>query len=96
MSVATIENLSLIHIYSKGQNFITHFFRKEYLNTNRKGNSALHDFAVGLRLQLEYLLSSERLSDLVSGSSTVELDHLLEKGGLLLICLLYTSIERPG
>ena len=76
-----VENLE----YSKGQNFITHFFRKEYLNTNRKGNSALHDFAVGLRLQLEYLLSSERLSDLVSGSSTVELDHLLEKGGLLLI-----------
>ncbi|WP_157049096.1 type IV secretory system conjugative DNA transfer family protein [Syntrophomonas palmitatica] len=73
-----------------GEDVITEYFKKEAFGRNR---DKLHQFAMGLRLQISDLLTNETIRNVLVGKSDISLDHVMSEGGVLLF---NTSLGKMG
>lgn len=73
-----------------GEDVITEYFKKEAFGRNR---DKLHQFAMGLRLQISDLLTNQTIRNVLVGRSDISLDHVMSEGGVLLF---NTSLGKMG
>lgn len=83
---------SLVDDYEEqyGEDVITEYFKKEAFGRNR---DKLHQFAMGLRLQISDLLTNQTIHNVLVGRSDISLDHVMSEGGVLLF---NTSLGKMG
>ncbi len=83
---------SLVDDYEEqfGEDVITEYFKKEAFGRNK---DKLHQFAMGLRLQISDLLTNQTIQNVLVGRSDISLDHVMSDGGVLLF---NTSLGKMG
>jgi hypothetical protein len=83
---------SLVDDYEEqfGEDVITEYFKKEAFGRNK---DKLHQFAMGLRLQISDLLTNQTIQNVLVGRSDISLDHVMPDGGVLLF---NTSLGKMG
>lgn len=65
-----------------GEDILTTYFEKEAFGRNKE---KLHQFAMGLRLQISDLLTNDAIRQVLVAESDVNLDFHMENGGVLLV-----------
>lgn len=73
-----------------GEDVITTYFKKEAFGRNK---DKLHQFAMGLRMQISDLLTNENIYNVLVGRSEINLDRHMEEGGVLLF---NTALGKMG
>lgn len=73
-----------------GEDVLTEYFKKEAFGRNR---DKLHQFAMGLRLQISDLLTNSTIQNVLVGRSDISLDRVMAEGGVLLF---NTSLGKMG
>jgi len=83
---------SLVDDYEEqyGADVITEYFKKEAFGRNK---DKLHQFAMGLRLQISDLLTNKTIQNVLVGKSDISLDQVMAEGGVLLF---NTSLGKMG
>ena len=77
----------------RGEDDLSHYFEHEALG---KSGDKLQQFTLGLRLQLSDLTSNKLLQRVSIGKSDINLDNLLENGGVLIVSTAIGSLGRLG
>ncbi|WP_262173243.1 type IV secretory system conjugative DNA transfer family protein [Saccharococcus sp. Marseille-Q5394] len=76
-----------------GMTDLVHFFESELLGSMRE---KYHQFVIGLRAQLENIVSNEALRTIMTGRSDVNIDEHLETGGVLAVNTALGKLRKAG
>ena len=76
-----------------GMTDLVHFFESELLGSMRE---KYQQFVIGLRAQLENIVSNEALRTIMTGKSDVNIDEHLEKGGVLAVNTALGKLRKAG
>jgi len=90
MDIEGVQNDVDEYIRLYGTDIVTTYFQKEAFGKNR---DKLHQFAMGLRMQISDLLSNDTIYNVLVGKSDIDLDHHMNEGGVLLV---NTALGKMG
>lgn len=90
MDMGDMKNLVERYQELYGEDVVTTYFKKEAFG---RSQDKLHQFAMGLRMQISDLLSNETIYNVLVGRSEINLDRHLQEGGVLLI---NTALGKMG
>lgn len=76
-----------------GMTDLVHFFEAELLGSMRE---KYQQFVIGLRAQLENIVSNEALRTIMTGKSDVNIDEHLETGGVLAVNTALGKLRKAG
>ncbi|WP_249336543.1 type IV secretory system conjugative DNA transfer family protein [Sporosarcina sp. Marseille-Q4063] len=76
-----------------GMTDLVHFFEAELLGSMRE---KYQQFVIGLRAQLENIVSNEALRTIMTGQSDVNIDEHLETGGVLAVNTALGKLRKAG
>jgi len=76
-----------------GMTDLVHFFESELLGSMRE---KYQQFVIGLRAQLENIVSNEALRTIMTGKSDVNIDEHLETGGVLAVNTALGKLRKAG
>lgn len=76
-----------------GMTDLVHFFESELLGSMRE---KYQQFVIGLRAQLENIVSNEALRTIMTGRSDVNIDEHLESGGVLAVNTALGKLRKAG
>lgn len=76
-----------------GMTDLVHFFESELLGSMRE---KYQQFVIGLRAQLENIVSNEALRTIMTGKSDVNIDKHLETGGVLAVNTALGKLRKAG
>lgn len=78
------------YVEQYGNDIVTTYFQKEAFGKNK---DKLHQFAMGLRMQISDLLSNDTIYNVLVGRSDIDLDRHMNEGGVLLV---NTALGKMG
>lgn len=78
------------YITAYGEDIVTTYFKKEAFGRNK---DKLHQFAMGLRMQISDLLGNDTIYNVLVGKSDIDLDKHMSEGGVLLV---NTALGKMG
>ena len=78
------------YVEQYGNDVVTTYFQKEAFGKNK---DKLHQFAMGLRMQISDLLSNDTIYNVLVGRSDIDLDRHMNEGGVLLV---NTALGKMG
>ena len=90
MDIEGMQNLVDQYEERYGEDVITEYFKKEAFGRNK---DKLHQFAMGLRLQISDLLTNEIIYNILVARSDINLDKQMREGGVLLF---NTALGKMG
>ncbi len=82
MDIEEVQGLVDQYVDLYGEDVVTTYFKKEAFGRNK---DKLHQFAMGLRLQISDLLANDTVYNVLVGRSDINLDLHMSEGGVLLI-----------
>jgi len=82
MDIEEVQGLVDQYVDLYGEDVVTTYFKKEAFGRNK---DKLHQFAMGLRLQISDLLANDTVYNVLVGRSDINLDRHMSEGGVLLI-----------
>lgn len=77
----------------KGESSLTNFFENELLGTQAE---KYKQFVIGLRAQIENLISNDALKRIMTGKSSINIDDHFSKGGILSINTALGKLRTSG
>jgi len=90
MDIESMQDLVDQYEECYGEDVITEYFKKEAFGRNK---DKLHQFAMGLRLQISDLLTNEVIYNILVDRSDINLDRQMREGGVLLF---NTALGKMG
>ncbi|KUG05077.1 hypothetical protein ASZ90_017566 [hydrocarbon metagenome] len=90
MDIEGVQNDVDEYIRLFGTDIVTTYFQKEAFGKNR---DKLHQFAMGLRMQISDLLANDTVYNVLVGKSDIDLDKHMNEGGVLLV---NTALGKMG
>lgn len=90
MDIEEVQSLVDEYVDEYGEDIVTTYFKKEAFGRNK---DKLHQFAMGLRMQISDLLSNETIYNVLVNRSDIDLDKHMAEGGVLLI---NTALGKMG
>jgi len=90
MDIEEVQGLVDQYIDTYGEDIITTYFKKEAFGRNK---DKLHQFAMGLRMQISDLLGNSTVYNVLVDRSDIDLDKHMAEGGVLLI---NTALGKMG
>lgn len=78
------------YVTQYGYDIVTTYFQKEAFGKNK---DKLHQFAMGLRMQISDLLGNDTICNVLVGKSDIDLDRHMQEGGVLLV---NTALGKMG
>ena len=82
MDIEEVQGLVDQYVDQYGEDVVTTYFKKEAFGRNK---DKLHQFAMGLRLQISDLLANDVVYNVLVGRSDINLDRHMNEGGVLLV-----------
>ena len=76
-----------------GETDLVHFFESELLGTHAE---KYRQFVIGLRAQLENIVSNSSLRRIMTGKSDIDIDEHFEKGGILAVNTALGMLGKSG
>src|SRR5690606_31017187 len=76
-----------------GMTDLVHFFESELLGSMR---DKYRQFVIGLRAQLENVVSNDALRSIMTGKSSIDIDAHFEKGGILAVNTAMGKLRTSG
>jgi hypothetical protein len=90
MDIEAMQNQVDEYVDIFGEDVITTYFIKEAFGRNK---DKLHQFAMGLRMQISDMLTNETIYNVLVGKSDIKLDDHMAEGGVLLV---NTALGKMG